>query len=79
MPESIIKRVKQFDKSNTRPNTLDFVNRNGILFEWDNKVMKYPKGLIEEEVVIYPSLAAEIPRLVLEQDQPIPTIECTLM
>jgi hypothetical protein len=76
MPESIIKKVEQFGKSNARPNTL---NLNfavfGILFEWNNNVNIHPERLVEEDVVLYLSLAAEIPGTVLEQDQPIPIIE----
>jgi hypothetical protein len=36
---------------------------------------KYPEWLVEEDVVLYPSLAVEIPGVVLEQGLPIPTIE----
>jgi hypothetical protein len=75
MPESIIKKVEQFRKSNTLPNTLDFANRNGILFEWTNNINEYPEGLIEEDVVLYPTLMADIPGVVLEIDLPIPTFE----
>ncbi len=51
MPESIIKKVEQFGKSKAQPNTLDFANRNGILFKWnDNNVNKYPEGLVKEDV-----------------------------
>ncbi len=40
MPKSIIKKVVQFSKSNAQLNTLDFSNRNGILFKWNDKVDK---------------------------------------
>jgi hypothetical protein len=66
MPESIIKKVEQFSKSNTELNTLNFSDRNGILLEWKDDVDKYPEGLVKEDVVLSPSLAAEIPRVVLE-------------
>jgi hypothetical protein len=75
MPESIIKKVERFGKSNAQPNTLNFADRNGILFEWNNHVDKYPEGLVKEEEVLYLSLASEIPGVVLEEDLPIPTIE----
>ncbi len=75
MPESIIKKVEQFGKSNAHPNTLDFANRNGIQFKWNNEVDKYPERLVKEDVVLYLYLAAEISRVVLERDLPIPTIE----
>jgi hypothetical protein len=58
MLESIIKKVEGFGKSNAQPNTLNFTNRNGILFKWNDDV--------EEDVVLYLSLTAEIPRVVLE-------------
>ncbi len=67
--------MEQFGKSNTRPNTLNFTDRNGILFEWNNNVDKCPEGLVKEDVVLYQSLAAEIPGVVLEQDLPILMIE----
>jgi hypothetical protein len=67
MPESIIKKVKQFGKSNAKPNTLDFDHRNGILFKWNDNANKYQEGLIEENMVLYPSLAATIPKVVLER------------
>ena len=72
MPGLIIKKVGQFGKANTSP---DFLDRNGVLFEWDNEVYKYPQGIIEEDVVLYPALAAEILGMVLDQDQPIPLIK----
>ena len=75
MPESIIKKVEQFGKSNARLNTLDFADRNGILFEWNDNVNEFPEGLIEDNVVLYPSLAADISRVVLEQDLSISMIE----
>jgi hypothetical protein len=75
MPESIIKKVERFGKSNAWPNTLDFADRNGILFEWNKDVDKYPEELVKEDVVLYLSLLAEITRVVLEQDLPYPTIE----
>jgi hypothetical protein len=35
--------------------------KNGILFKWNRYVDKYPERLVEEDVVLYPSLAVEIP------------------
>ncbi len=75
MPESIIKKMEQFCKSNARLNTLNFANRNGILFKLKDDINEYSEGLVKEDVVFYPSLVAEIPRVVLEQDLPIPMIE----
>ncbi len=65
--------MEQFGKSNDQPNTLDFANRNGILFEWNDNIDKYPEELVKEDVVFYPSLPAKIPGVVLEQDLPITT------
>ncbi len=64
-----------FGKSNAQLNSLNFADRNKILFEWNDKVNEYPKGLIKEDMVLYLSLVAEIPGVVPEQDLPIPTIE----
>jgi hypothetical protein len=36
---------------------------------------KHPEGIIKEDVVLYLSLAAETPGVVLERDQPIPSLE----
>jgi hypothetical protein len=41
------------------------------LFKWNNEVNKYPEVLVDEDMVLYPSLVAEIPGVVLEQDIPI--------
>jgi hypothetical protein len=38
MSKSIIKKVEQFGKSNARTNTLDFTNRNRILFECNDNI-----------------------------------------
>ncbi len=62
MPDSVIKKVEQFGKANATPNVFDFSDRNGVLFEWNDKVND-------------PALAAEIPGMLLNQDQPIPLIE----
>ncbi len=67
--------MEQFGKSNAHLNTLNIANRNRIQFTWNNEVDKYPERLVKEDVVLYLSLAAEIPGVVLERDLPIPTIE----
>ncbi len=61
MPESIIKKVEWFGKSNAQPYTLNFANRNRILFEWNDNIDKYPEELVKEDVVLYLSLMAEFP------------------
>ncbi len=53
--------MEQFGKLNAQPNALDFANKNEILFEWNDNIGKYPEKLVEEDVVLYLSLAAEIP------------------
>jgi hypothetical protein len=75
MPNLVTKKVEQFGKANTTPNVFNFSDRNEVLFEWNNKVNKYPEGIVQEEVVLYPALTAKILGMVLDQDQPIPLIE----
>ncbi len=76
MPDSVIKKVKVYGKSTTLPGIFDFADRNGILFEWNEEVDEFPKGIIDiEDVVLYPSLAAEHPGVVLGRDQPLSSIE----
>jgi hypothetical protein len=40
-------------------NTFDFANRNSILFKWNDKVNKQQEGLVEEDLIPYPSLAVQ--------------------
>jgi hypothetical protein len=62
MPDSVIKKVEAYGKSTTLPGIFDFADRNGILFEWNKEVDECPEGIIDiEDVVLYPSLAAEHP------------------
>jgi hypothetical protein len=75
MPNLVIKKVEQPGKAHTTPNVFDFSDRNGVLFEWKDEVDEYLERIVEEEVVLYPALAAEIPSVVLDQDQPIPLVE----
>jgi hypothetical protein len=76
MPDLVIKKVEAYGKSTALLGIFDFANRNGILFEWNEKVDEFPEGIVEvEDVVLYPSLAAEHPGVVLGQDQPLPLIE----
>ena len=58
------------------PGYFDFADRNSILFEWNEGVDEFPEGIVDvEDVVLYPSLAAEHPGVVLGRDQPLPSIE----
>jgi hypothetical protein len=75
MPDAIIKMVEQFDKANATPNAFNFLDRNRVLFEWNNKVDECLEGIIKKDMVLYSSLAAEISVIIFDQDQPIPSIE----
>jgi hypothetical protein len=76
MPDLVIRKVEVYGKSTALPGGFDFADRNGILFEWNEEVDKFTKGIFEiEDVVLYPSLAAEHPGEVLGQDQPLLSIE----
>ena len=75
MPDSVIRQVEQLGRANARPNMFDFSDRNGVLFEWNEDLDENPEGMVEEDVVLYPSLVAEFPGVALERDQPIPSVE----
>ncbi len=60
MPDLIIRKIKVYGKSTALPGSFDFAGRNGIIFEWNEEVDKFPEGIVKiEDVVLYPSLAAE--------------------
>ena len=66
MPDSVIKKVEAYGKSTALPGVFDFAERNDILFEWNEEVDESPEGIVDvENVVLYPSLAAEHPGVVL--------------
>jgi hypothetical protein len=76
MPDSVIRKVEAYGKSTALPGIFDFADRNSILFEWNEEVDEFPEGIVDvEDVILYPSLAAEHPEVVLGQDQPLPSIE----
>ncbi len=76
MPDLVIKKVKAYGKSTALLGIFHFANRNGILFEWNEEVDEFPEGIVKvKDIVLYPSLAAEHPRVVLGKDQPLPLIE----
>ncbi len=56
-----------------------FADRNGILFEWNEVVDECPEGIVEEDVVLYPSLVAKFLGVTLGRDHPIQTIEEDIM
>ncbi len=68
--------MEQFGKANATPNGFNFLDRNRVLFKWwNNNDDEFLEGIVGEDVVLYPSLVAEILGVVLDQDQPIPSIE----
>jgi hypothetical protein len=77
MPDSVIKQVEAFGKSSS--GVFNFADRNSILFEWNKVVDECPEGIVEEDVVLYPSLVAEFPGVTLGRDHPIPTMEEDIM
>ena len=80
MPDSVIKKVEVYGTSTALPGIFDSADRNGILFEWNEVVDESPEGIVDiEDIVLYPSLTAEHPRVVLGQDQPLPSIEVELV
>ncbi len=76
MSDLVIKKVKAYGKSTALPGIFDFADRNDILFEWNKEVDDFPEGIVDiEYIILYPSLAAEYPGVVLGRDQPLPLIE----
>jgi hypothetical protein len=76
MPDSVIRKVEAYGKSTALPGIFDFTDRNSILFELNEEVDEFPEGIVDvEDVVLYPSLAAEHPGVVLGRDQPLPSIK----
>ena len=62
------------------PGIFDFADKNGVLFEWNGDVDECPEGILEEDdVILYPSIAAELPGVALEHDMPQPSIEADLI
>jgi hypothetical protein len=80
MPDSVIKKVEAYGTSTALPGIFDFADRNGILFEWNEVVDESPEGIDDiEDVILYPSLAAEHPGVVRGKDQTLPSIEMELV
>ncbi len=66
MPDSVIRRVENYGNNNELPGIFGFANRSGVLFEWNEEVDECPEGILEEEdVILYPLLAAELLGVVL--------------
>ena len=74
MPNSAITQVKTLGKRAGK-GMLDFADRNGILFECNDKVDDCHEQLVEEEAVCYPSITPEFPDIALDRDLPVPSIE----
>lgn len=74
MPNSVITRVETLGKR-AGEGTLDFADRNGILFEWNDEVDDRQEQLVEEEAIRYPSLTRKFPGIALDRNLPVPSIE----
>jgi hypothetical protein len=75
MPDSVIKKVEGYGRRGAAPGEFDFADRSGVLFEWNESIDKHPQGLVEEEVVLYPTLAAELPGVTIGRDIPVTAVE----
>ena len=53
MPDSVIKKVKAYAKLTALPGIFDFADKNGILFEWNEEVDEFPKGIVKVEDIIF--------------------------
>jgi hypothetical protein len=74
MPDSVIQRVEALGQK-APANAFDFSDRYGILFEWNDEVDEHQERLVEEDPILYPSLVAKFPGVMLDRDIPIPSIE----
>jgi hypothetical protein len=64
MPDSAIKKVVTFGTG--KQDGFNFADQNGALFEWNDEVNALKgEGLIKEDVVLYPSITREFPRVAL--------------
>ncbi len=72
MPDSVIKKVETYAARKVgKPKALDFTDRSGILFEWNDEINESPEGLVEDDYVPYPAIPAEFPGVELARDTPI--------
>ncbi len=74
MPDSDKKKVEAMGKQQL-PGMFDFSDRNGVLFEWNEDVDEYNENIVEEDVILYPSLVAEFPGVTLDRDVAVPSID----
>ncbi len=74
MPDSVILKIENMGNQHL-PGVFNFSDRNGVLFEWNDDVDKYNENIVKEDVILYPSLAAEFPGVTLDCDVVVPSIE----
>ena len=75
MPDSVIAKVEGHARPRVVPGVFDFADRSGILFEWNDAIDEPPKGLVAEDVVLYPSIVTEFPGVTLDRDIAVTTVE----
>jgi hypothetical protein len=68
MPDSVIKKIERYANNNTARGNLDFADRNGVLFEWNDDVDENPEHIVEHEQEPYPSIESEFPGIDLQRD-----------
>ncbi len=62
MPDSVIRSVENYGNDNALPG----IFKSGVLFEWNEEVDECPEGILkEEDIILYPLLAAELSGVVL--------------
>ncbi len=80
MPDLVIRCVEEYGNNNALSGIFDFADRSGVLFEWNKEVNECPEGIFkEEDIILYPSLTAELPGVVLGRDMPPSSIEVDLI
>ncbi len=57
------------------PGEFHFADRSGVTFEWNDSIDKHCKGLHKEDMVLFPTLAAELPGVTLDHDLPVTAVE----
>ncbi len=64
MPTSVIKKIETFSAGNK--DGFNFADCNGTFFEWNDEVDALKgKGLVKEDIVLYPSITTEFPGVAL--------------
>ena len=71
MPESVIEKVEWYADAAVRAGEFAFVDRKGVLFEWNDEVDKNAEHIIENESDPYPALVSELPGISLQRDRAI--------